>query len=172
MNKQIIGLIGVLIIVIIIFSSVIIYNQWPLLTGNKIILSTQPVDPFDPFMGQYMTINYEISRLNNAIGFEEGDNIYVTLEEDEQGIYHAKDTFKTKPNSDIFIKGKVIGGSDRSVRVKYGIEQYFFERNADLPTTNITVQVSVSNSGRAKIVQLFHNGKILEIKYEKFDIKS
>lgn len=172
MKKQTIGLIGVVLLVLLIVLSFIIYNEWPLLTGKKIVLATQPIDPFDPFRGQYMNINYEISRINNVEGFNKGDFIYVTLEEDEQEIWRLKETSKTKPDEGIFIRGEIINSYDKSVRVEYGIEQFFFERNAKLPTSNITVEVSVSNSGRAKLVQLLHNGEPIEIKYEKFDIKS
>ncbi len=172
MKKQIIGLISVVLLVLLIVLSFILYNEWPLLTGKKVVLATQPVDPFDLFRGQYMDINYEISAINNVEGFDVGDFIYVTLEEDEQEIWRLKKTSKTKPDEGIFIRGEITNSYSNSVRVEYGIEQFFFERNAKLPTSNITVEVSVSNSGRAKLVQLLHNGEPVEIKYEKFDIKS
>ena len=60
-----------------------------------------------------------------------------------------------------FINNK---NSDR-ISVIYGIEQYFFERNAEFPTSNISVEVSVANSGRAKISEILHNGKPVEINY-------
>ena len=56
--------------------------------------------------------------------------------------------------------------------MEYGIEQFFFERHAELPTRNITVEVSVANSGRAKLSQMLYNGEPIEIEYEEFDIKS
>ena len=62
--------------------------------------------------------------------------------------------------------------SGNNARVEYGIEQFFFERHAQLPRENITVEVRVSSSGRAKLSQMLHNGKPIEIKYEEFDIKS
>ena len=172
MKKQYLGLIAVIIIVLVVISSFILYNQWPLMTGKKIVLATQPIDPFDPFRGQYMAINYEISRVNNVEGFEEGDTIYVSLKEDEEGIWRIKDSTKSKPDKGDFIRGDVTRVYESNVRVEYGIEQFFFERNAKLPTRNITVEVSVSNSGRAKLVRLLHNGNPIEIEYEEFDLKS
>ncbi len=172
MKKQTIGLISVVFLVLTIVLSFILYNEWPLLTGKKIVLAIQPIDPFDPFRGQYMSINYEISTINNVEGFIEGDSIYVTLEKDEQGIWRLKETSKTKPSEGIFIKGKITNSYDKRVWVEYGVEQFFFERNAMLPTSNISVEVRVSNSGRAKLVQLLKNGEPIEIEYEKFDIRS
>jgi len=166
MNKRLIALLTVLLIFLLVVISLLIYNQWPLLTGNRIVLATHPVDPFDPFMGQYMTINYEISSLDGG-NFAEGDSVYVLLKEDNQGIWRKESLSSSKPGTGDFIKGKVNPHS----RISFGIEQYYFERNANLPTTNITVEVAVASSGRAKIVQLLTNGKPVEIEYKKFDIK-
>jgi uncharacterized membrane-anchored protein len=172
MKKQYIGLMIVVSIILVVVFSFILYNQWPLMTGDKIVLATQPVDPFDPFRGQYMTINYEISRISDVEGFEEGNPIYISLKEDEQGIWRKDDVSKSKPQRGDFIKGEVISIHGNSVRIEYGIEQFFFERHAQLPTRNITVEVSVASSGRAKLSQMLHNGEPIEIEYEKFDIKS
>jgi len=172
MRKQYIALIATLCLVLAVLLSFILYNQWPFMTGETIVLATQPVDPFDPFRGQYMTINYEISRIDNAEGFKEGDTAYVALKEDGQGIWRKESVAKSKPDKGDFIRGDVTSVNGNSIRIEYGIEQFFFERHANLPTRNITVEAMVANSGRAKLVQLLHNGKPVEIEYEKFDIKS
>lgn len=171
MKKQLIGLIAMLVLILIVISTFILYNQWPLMTGKKIVLATQPIDPFDPFRGQYITINYEISRINDVKDFEEKDAIFVSLKEDEQGIWRYESASKSKPSRGDFIKGKVTNVYRDGIRVEYGIEQFFFERHAKLPTTNITVEVSVASSGRAKIIQLLHNGEPIKIEYEEFDIQ-
>lgn len=172
MKNKFIGLIVVISLVLIVLFSFIIYNEWPLMTGNKIVLATQPVDPFDPFMGQYITINYDISTISNTGDFKEKDTIYVSLKEDEKGIYRYQSASKLKPQNGDFIKGIVTSVYYDSVRVQYGIEQYFFERNANLPTRDITVEVSVASSGRAKISQLLYGGKPINIQYDNFSIRS
>ena len=171
MKKQIVGLFVVIFIVLSAVLSFIVYNGWPLWTGKKIVLDTLPVDPFDPFRGQYMIINYEISNLD-VKGFNEGDSIYANLDKDEQGVWRFQSASGSKPEKGDFIKGNVKRVSGERIRVEYGVEQFFFERHAKLPTTNITVEVSVADSGRAKIVQLLHKGEPVEIEYEKFDIRS
>lgn len=172
MKKQFIGLIVILALMLVMVLSVITYNQWPLMTGKKIILATQPIDPFDPFKGQYLNINYEISNINDVSGFKVGDMVYVSLKEDERGIWKKVAVSTSKPELGDFIKGKVKTGFGNNVRVEYGIEQFFFERHAELPMRNITVEAAVDSSGRAKIVQLLQNGKPIDIKYENFSIKS
>lgn len=172
MKKQYISLILISVLILIIISSFIIYNKWPLMTGKKLVLATLPVDPFDPFRGQYMAINYDISRISEVEGFKAGDYVYVVLKKDGEGIWRKESVSRSKPDSGDFIKGKVISADVNSARVEYGIEQFFFERNAKLPTTNITVEVSVASSGRAKISQMLFNSEPLKIEYEKFDVKS
>lgn len=172
MKKQYIGLIAVVSVVLLVLVSFIFYNQWPLLTGDKIVLATQPVDPFDPFRGQYMTINYEISRLSDVEDFQVDDTIYVSLKEDDEGIWRKESVSQTKPQRGDFIKGKVTNVYGNSVRIEYGIEQFFFERHAQLPTRNITVEVSIASSGRPMLSQMLYNGEPIEIEYEEFDIKS
>ena len=71
-----------------------------------------------------------------------------------------------------FIKGIVRNVFDDTMTLEYGIEQYFFERNAEFEMQNLTVAVKVSNSGRAKISELLQNGKPIVMKYEKIKLTS
>ena len=142
----------------------IFYLSWPLLTGTTVVLKTQPIDPFDIFRGQYMTINYEISNVNLPPETKEGDNVYVTLKEGDDKIYHAEKASLSKPGSGIFIRGTA-KQSWRGLAVEYGIEQYFFERNAELPWRDLEIKAKISSSGRARIVELLQNGEPIKIKY-------
>lgn len=147
-------------------ASLVLY--WPLLTGKTMILATRPVDPFDPFMGQYMTISYEISQVSRAAGASQEkvpQTVYISLEEDNTGIFRYKDSSLEKPAHGDFIKGSTKSVSGNNMNVEYGIEQFYFERGATLPTQNITVEVKVSSTGQARISKLLHNGEPIKIKY-------
>mgnify|MGYP001572134655 FL=1 len=166
-TRLILGL-AVLLVIAGIFT---LYLSWPLLTGTTVILKTQPVDPFDVFRGQYMTINYEISGVGLPEGAKEGDSIYVLLKEGEDKIWHAEKTSLSKPDSGIFIRGTA-RQSRRGLSLEYGIEQYFFERNAELPWRDLEIKVKIDSSGQARIVELLRNGKPVEIKYQNPSLKS
>ena len=161
--------VGVILVVLSVF---IAYNQWPLLTGKHIVLATRPVDPFDPFRGQYIAINYDISFISNVSGFAERDTVYVSLAKDSQGIWRLAGVGKSKPSQGDFIKGKITSIGYQQIGVEYGIEQYFFERNAELPSTNLTVDAVVDSSGRARITGLLHMGKPVNPSYENLSITS
>ena len=173
MKKQYFGLIILLTLILVVISSFVLYNQWPIIVGQRVILSTRPVDPFDPFMGQYMQIGYEIARIRETSGFEEGDTIYVSLEKDNQNIWRYNKTSSSKPRTGTFIKGVVTNSHNGGdIIITYGIEQFYFERNAKVPTNNITVEIAIANSGRAKLIQLLQHGKPVEIEYSDLDIAS
>ena len=163
-------LIIALVVLIGIAGSFMLYLSFPLLTGKTVVLKTQPVDPFDLFRGQYLTISYEISRVNLTSEAKEGDTVYVSLKEGDDKIWHADGVSLNRPDSGVFIRGKA-KQSWRGLGVEYGIEQYFFERDAHIPRMD-SAKVKVDNSGQARIVELLMNGTALNITYKKPSLTS
>ena len=147
--------------------SFILYLSFPLLTGKTVVLKTQPVDPFDIFRGQYMTISYEISVVDLPTEAKEGDTVYVSLKEGEDKIWHAEKASLTKPAAGVFIKGTAKTSWRLGLGVEYGIEQYFFERNAEVPWRNLSMKVKLDSSGQARIVELLQDLKPINITYRK-----
>ena len=170
MDNQFKRLIIVLVLFIGIAGLTILYLSYPLLTGKTVILKTQPVDPFDFFRGQYLTIDYEISRVNLPENTTEGRTIYVSLKEGDDKIWHADKVSLNKPDSEVFIRGTA-KQSWRGFAVEYGIEQYFFERDAHIPRMD-SVRVKVDGSGQARIVELLMDGTALNITYKKVGLTS
>ena len=123
------------------------------------------------FRGQYMTINYEISSVNLPQNTTEGDKIYVSLKEGDDKIWHAAEVSPNKPESGVFIKGTA-RDSWRILTIEYGIEQYFFERNAELPWRDLDVKVKIGSSGQARIVELLQYGKPINISYRNVSLTS
>tara|TARA_Y100000034_G_C6896819_1_gene413654 strand:+ start:1210 stop:1740 length:531 start_codon:yes stop_codon:yes gene_type:complete len=172
-TKEITKLIIALIILLSILGGFILYVSFPLLSQTEVILSTQPVDPFDPIRGQYMTIGYEINRIPEIDNVKIGDTIYIILEEDEEGISRHKESLLTKPKEGIFIKGKVESISGENMRVEYGIEQYFFERGAKFETRINNVKIKLSEFGGARIVKVLdENKKPVKITYKNKTLTS
>ena len=161
-----------LLALFLIAGTFIIYLSWPLLTGQTIVIATRPVDPFDILRGQYLTINYEISQIPAIAEAKEGDTVYVSLKEDETGVWRYDSGALVKPVEGTFIKGKVKWPSGTSISVEYGVEQFFFESGARFPTTNMTVELKVSAGGQARISQLLQNGKPLDMTYQNLSLTS
>jgi len=152
-KKEIYKLIIILVILGLIGGGFLLYLSIPLLGDTSVILSTQPVDPFDPIRGQYMVIRYEINSIPLLENAKPGNNIYVLLEEDETGVFRYKSSSFEKPEG-IFIKGEVKSVRDETMSVEYGIEQYFFERGKRFDTRINNIEVKLSGGGRSTIYKV------------------
>lgn len=170
MNHQTRLILG-LIVLLGIAGVFILYLSWPLLTGKIIILATRPVDPFDILRGQYIIINYEISTIPVIRDAKEGNSVYVILKEDENKIWRYQEASLSKPVG-TFIKGTIKSIYGDNMQIEYGVEQYFFERNAELPRRDLTVEAKISSSGQARISNLLYQGKPVKIEYQKPSLTS
>ncbi|MBI5138726.1 MAG: GDYXXLXY domain-containing protein [Candidatus Vogelbacteria bacterium] len=166
MHRQYKRLIVGVLFILLVAGGFILYLSWPLLTGTTAVLETLPIDPFDPLRGQYITINYKIGTLPAPSDITEGDTVYITLKKDVNGTAQFEKLSESKPKDSLFIKGEVESTNGEKIRVRYGIEQYFFERNAYFPTNNIFVKVKIDSRGQARIIELLQNGKPVVIDYK------
>ncbi len=108
--------------------------------GQQIYLRTAPVDPRDPFRGEFVRLNYPMSTIHerdlrgevSRHRDEKGYPVYALLKAGDQGLYQLDYVTDHKPQQGLFLKGRISpdwrsrGGA--SVAVKYGIEQYFVEQ--------------------------------------------
>jgi uncharacterized membrane-anchored protein len=138
------------------------YHEWVRQSGEILLLRTRPVDPRDILRGDYMILNYDISRpscLSGAQELKEGKDVFVTLE--QHGEFHeAVAVSAQKPAvaaHQRVAKARLQHGW-RGGPLLYGIEQYYVPEGKGTPnSTNITVQVTLSPSHRLNIKQVFVN---------------
>ncbi len=113
-------------------------REWVLHTGRTIWLRTAPVDPRDPFRGDYVTLDYEVSTLPKAVrrdglkddkAPERGRQLYAVLREDEEGLAELDYATDQRPSGGLFLRGRTeySWGGD-AWRARYGIEAYFVEQ--------------------------------------------
>ena len=110
-------------------------REYILRNGKVIHLRTAPIDPRDMFRGDYVRLNYEISRIpvNHIRGVDsvgelkKGDKIYVSLQEGPNGLYELAKAGLEKPASGIYLAGR-LPYPNRTLRasnpiwINYGIE--------------------------------------------------
>ncbi len=137
-----------IIIVQLIFLSCVIYLYTAKINkAPKILLETEPVDPFSAFRGRYVALRYKISNIPDTIfmdckacDVQEGSPVYVVLEQRGK-FWEAVSAYKNKPKGTgrMYLKGKRFYSYQGNVRVTYGIESFFLsESSAD----------EIDNSGR------------------------
>lgn len=106
-----------------------VWQYWTVLTGEEVVLEVvEPVDPRDIFRGQYAVLEYSITTLNVSMldsEPDEGETVYVTLEKDSE-YWVAVDASTQRPDTTC-IRGEVESVRGGTVRVSYGIENFFAE---------------------------------------------
>jgi len=169
MNKKFLILVIALQILVLIFMSA--EREFILLFGKNVRLRTVPVDPYDPFRGEFVALNYDISFIqldiikDPTIDIESFNSpFYVLLKENEDGIWDIKNCSLTKPpNSELFIRGRIDRHSyynDKYLHLKYGIEKFFVQQGKGLEIEKkardkgniripLEVNVAIGNSGIA-----------------------
>jgi len=141
--------------------------------GQRIYMATAPIDPRDPFRGDFVRLRYPVNNINSApVQWSEpdkvikkGDVIYALLEKKPSGLYEAVLFTDTRPKSGLFIRGRsslrpfATGGNWLS-GVRFGIEQLFVEQGSGLAIeekrgirgglqTAMEVEIAVNSKGTA-----------------------
>ncbi|MCF0235066.1 MAG: GDYXXLXY domain-containing protein, partial [Thermoguttaceae bacterium] len=109
---------------------------------QTIVVESRPIDPYDPFRGEYVALSYPFSRaLPKDSDFEiqvafdgvRAKTVYTLLRLDENdGVYRAFKITDARPapeelgENEIYIVGR---GRD-SFKIRYGIEKYFVEQGS------------------------------------------
>lgn len=106
-------------------------------TGKIVYLRTEPVDPMDPFRGEYVRLNYEIAdsmtdSMRQLLKKQNKDDkrnvrVYTVLDVDENQVAHARYITDKKPSGELFIRGRAELPGWRPT-INYGIEAYFVEQ--------------------------------------------
>lgn len=155
------------------------YKQYTVSTGEKILLKTAPVDPRDILRGDYVILNYEISRLDlnevpqDAGNFSKTGVFYLVLEKGEK-YWQPKRIAKERPKEgELFIKGTIESIHLNRVSATYGIESYFVPegRGTEIEqemrgrdSASVDVEVYVDKYGNSVISKIYVNDVAFEPK--------
>lgn len=125
----------IVILICIIWTSIVLLwtlkSEYTLHIGKTVLLKTIPVDPRDILMGDYVILNYEISRVPGKKFYGRDMDVYVSLKTDKDNIASIDRISTRKIKSDIVLKAHV-GKCDTIIPLwkngtclKYGIESYY-----------------------------------------------
>lgn len=150
-------------------------REYALATGKIILLEARRADPRDPLRGDYLILNYQISDVPVnlfsppvATNLNYGTKIFVALAPATNQFWEvtraSTNEFMPAAN-EVLLCGQTEyawGRAAGSVHVTYGLENYFVAEGTGNPTGKLTVQAVAPASGRAKIRQVFVDGKPYE----------
>ena len=112
-------------------------REWVLQRGEVIYLRTAPMDPVDPFRGNYVRLDFDISRVPTnlvrggltGISVEEarqGRLVYAVLKQTEGGVARLDYLSDAKPAGGLFLRGRLDRYWQGAVLpVRYGLEAFF-----------------------------------------------
>lgn len=139
-------------------------------TGAKILLKCEPVDPRSLISGDYIILNYQVSSLAKELykdtdlnKLKSNNIVYVALEKPATEKYWVAKSFSSdfeslKKTNLIIMKG-TIKDTYSTIRIRYGVENYFVPQNQGLSIEqkmgDVSVEVSVSDTGESAISRLF-----------------
>jgi uncharacterized membrane-anchored protein len=150
-------------------------REWIARTGQPVTLRIAPIDPNDPMRGAYVRLDYEISFVPPAQCRGEIVNwiklsdyremqklrdrvVYSALSVGPYGIAELTSLSNTPSASGLFLRGRVQSIDANGVRVRYGIEALFMQKDAaqkmertsfEKAGAPMDVTVAVSSSGTA-----------------------
>ena len=136
------------------------YKGITLLTGQSVLLETIPVDPRDLFRGDYVILDYKISRparwLWQETEYRKGETVYVTLRKNGR-FWEAEAVSRARPDDGVlFVRGTVAGTDGDALRVLYGIESYFVPEGTGTELERaagrgLVVEAAISRNGGTAI---------------------
>jgi uncharacterized membrane-anchored protein len=152
-------------------------QEYALAHGKAILLETRPVDPRDLLSGDYLMLNYKISDVPTNLflppvkkDLPYGTKIFVALAPGTNEFYVvtrvSTNTLAPSSDAEVVMSGKSTyawWNATNSIHVEYGIERYYVaEGTGNPPRGKLTARVVVPASGRAKLQQVFLDGKPYE----------
>jgi len=141
--------------------------------GKVVLLETQPVDPRDPLRGDFVRLNYKISNvplklLPDSVKMDQpyvGPVFVAIAPTGTNGFWEiTRADIKNFPavENELVLRGTAVRSwwnPAGTLRVDYGIEEYFVAEGTGNPRGKLTVQAAVSSSGRASIKEVFVDGR-------------
>ncbi len=145
---------------ILITGFILIFNESILKFGKEIQLKVYPVDPRDFLRGDYVVLDYEISKIpkfNPYYYSKDYRDVYVVLKrKTDEEVYQMKRIETQKPDkNELFIKGELKNG-----KIYYpSIEKYFVKENEGRKIEQGLIKggiakVSINKNGESRIKEI------------------
>lgn len=102
--------------------------------GKTFRFLTEPVDPSNPFIGKYITLNFkeESFSVDKADDLVSANELFVLLTTDANGFARIKDVVAKEPSGNIdYVKAKLqyttYEGNRRQLHIDYPFDKYYMD---------------------------------------------
>ncbi len=133
--------------------------------GVEIKLKVQPVDPRDLFRGDYVTLGYDLNNVtvtrpeDGEAVFHKGEIVYLKLAR-RDGVWQPAGLINRKPDTGMYLRGRVQRAAPENYRIEYGIESFFVPEGTGKPYEDavrrdrLWAVINVGAGGTAKLKRL------------------
>ena len=156
-------------------------------SGQRIYMATAPIDPRDPFRGDFVRLQYPANNISSAPQqWSDVDNkpgrgevVYALLEEKPSGLHEVVLFTDTLPEDGLFIRGRRSSGrawqrGGWRTSVRFGIEQLFVQQGSGIAIeekrgirgglqTAMEVEVAIDKKGTAVLTDFRWNDLGIQI---------
>ena len=126
-RRRLAALVAAVLLQLAVLGGLFVYSQYPLWVGTEVRLATVPVDPRDLFRGQYVRLNYALSRqpLPEMELPRAGDPVFILLRRDGP-LWRADGVRLREPDGErLYLRGTIERVSGGELHIRYGIEAWF-----------------------------------------------
>jgi uncharacterized membrane-anchored protein len=114
--------------------------------GKTVYLRTRPVDPIDPFRGQYVRLSYDFNRipsnacrdgllaiLTSATNYQQraewkDHRIYAVFSSTPDGFLDFQYATDLPPGTGIYLRGRIDQASPAHLQARFGVEAFFVQQ--------------------------------------------
>lgn len=117
-------------------------REYILATGETVYLRTAPIDPRDPFRGDFVRLRYRASDISVAQleptpdTLPKGSVVYAMLQHGAGNVAAIQGYSLEEPDEGLYLRGRTrhrwYGSPEQVLQVKYGIETYFVQQGKGL----------------------------------------
>lgn len=117
--------------------------------NNGKLYKFKPVanDPFDPFRGKFLRVNYATDNIRTEFDFDDGETAYVSIGVDKEGFAFFEEAFKTAPTNGDYLE-TTIKSSGVNRRLRREIEAAVDEGDFDISSmdTRSSVRIKIPDN--------------------------
>jgi len=130
-NIKIILFIVLSLVQLAIPAQMILSREYILKNGEVFKFRIEPIDPVDYFRGNYLIINFNDNKIPvyNSKNYVSNQTVYARVENYSDGFAHFTGVSLSVPQSEYYVKTKVLYTDEEAVYIKIPFERYYMDES-------------------------------------------
>jgi len=135
MKTLLISFVSIIIVQLFVPAKMMYDKEVPKIYGEEFSFRTEPIDPYDPFRGKYVILNFADNNIyvNRTEKWKGGEVVFLKFEKGENDCAVISSIHKEEPfDTDFYLKTRVSYvnyGEKCNVVVKYPFTRYYMEES-------------------------------------------